>query len=57
MADGVTADVRLLAGRYQIVSFNGNNQTTGSATFTVAPGASATWNRGIASDGYYVNIL
>ncbi|UAJ79852.1 hypothetical protein IT072_01875 [Leifsonia sp. ZF2019] len=46
-----------LSGRYQIVSFNAKNQTTGSATFTVAPGGSATWNKGSASDGYYVNIL
>jgi hypothetical protein len=46
-----------LSGRYQIVAFNGKNQTTGTATFTVAPGQSATWNKGSYSDGYYVNIL
>ncbi|MEY9952771.1 hypothetical protein [Leifsonia sp. EB34] len=46
-----------LAGRYQIVAFNAKNQTTGTATFTVAPGQAATWNKGSYSDGYYVNIL
>lgn len=46
-----------LVGRYQIVSINSKNQSTGSATFSVAPGGSATWFKGSYADGYYVNIL
>ncbi|WP_285114596.1 hypothetical protein [Leifsonia sp. fls2-241-R2A-40a] len=46
-----------LSGRYQIVSFNSKNQTTGSVTLVVAPGGSATWTKGSYADGYYVNIL
>lgn len=46
-----------LSGRYQIVSINAKNQATGSATFSVAPGGSATWVKGSYADGYYVNIL